>query len=270
MDLKTGQLSIIKTNVGDGHSINAIGYHSGENVMYGVSASQSTASNLIRIFPDGSYGLPFSIAPSYNAALSPAYLSYSSGDIDENFQYWANTGGQFYSLNGGTNTTQDWIQMNLNTTSSTYGQVISTGQSTTPYVISDWAYVPGSPGYLWALGQQVVAANGNNPKSYNTIVMRWDRTLHTWSTQRTVTGQPGTATWGAVYATSDGYLFGTENVSGQIWKFAITNVANEGGTYITAGNPSSQNDGARCVSQASVAKKRDDFSHLYPADPAAM
>ena len=60
----------------------------------------------------------------------------------------------------------------------------------------------------------------------------------------TVTGQanPG---FGAVYATADGYLFGSEGYSGQIWKFSVQLPLTA--ILISQGPTSASNDGARCI-----------------------
>ena len=63
----------------------------------------------------------------------------------------------------------------------------------------------------------------------------------------TVTGQanPG---FGAVYATADGYLYGSEGYSGQIWKFSVQLPLTA--TLVSQGPTASSNDGARCIVSA--------------------
>ena len=51
--------------------------------------------------------------------------------------------------------------------------------------------------------------------------------------------------FGAVYASADGFLYGSENLSGRIYRFTVT--APYGWQYLSLGPGTTQNDGARCI-----------------------
>ncbi|ETN44101.1 uncharacterized protein HMPREF1541_10651 [Cyphellophora europaea CBS 101466] len=103
----------------------------------------------------------------------------------------------------------------------------------------DWAYVPTKGNYLWT-----VAADTSQPRtSQQTYLMRFDRTAKTWFTVGSfgVLVNTGTNTWGAVYASADGFLYGSENNSGRIFRFNVTSVQ---ATSLATGPGTSVNDGA--------------------------
>ncbi|KAG9255505.1 uncharacterized protein F5Z01DRAFT_672816 [Emericellopsis atlantica] len=60
-----------------------------------------------------------------------------------------------------------------------------------------------------------------------------------------VTGNGGTDIWGAVYSAGNGFLYASENNSGEIWRFPV--VGGGAPEFVTDGPPSGSNDGARCV-----------------------
>lgn len=103
--------------------------------------------------------------------------------------------------------------------------------------MADWSYVPGGGDYLYSV---------HSSPRYSTL-MRFGRTTFKWELVKEYGSIAGTKVlWGALYAASDGTLYGTENNSGSIYKFPVA-LTTETPTYFTAGPISSDNDGARCI-----------------------
>jgi len=217
VDITSGQASLIRSDVGDGRNINSMGYNVADNYLYATIQNSTGTANLIRIAADGGFTILQAL---------PSTVAYNTGDVDEQSQLWASNGGQ------------TWIKVDLLPGSPTYGQVVDTGTTVlTPFNIADWAYIPGGGDYLWGLA--------SDPTLTITFLVRFDRTAKSWQTLTTFGNIAGTQTWGAVYASADGYLYASENASGEIWRFPLP--GNGSPVQISNGPPSSSNDGARCI-----------------------
>ncbi|CAJ2505006.1 Uu.00g124000.m01.CDS01 [Anthostomella pinea] len=95
----------------------------------------------------------------------------NSGDVDGNSQYWATAGGS------------QWLQVDLMPGSSTYGMTLANGDA------------------LYALAYA--------PQYTATILVRFDRTTHVWTQLTNFGNIAGENAWGAVYASDDGFLYGS-------------------------------------------------------------
>lgn len=202
-----------------------MGYNIADNYLY---ASISTTPRLVRIAGNGDTTLLASLNVS---------STLNCGDVDENAHYWAAASGAM------------WIQVDLDPASANYGTQITSGTASPAFSVIDWAYVPGGGDALWGLGY--------DSQSRQTNLMRFDRTVRTWTTL-TNFGTIASATmgqsnaWGAVYASDDGYLYGSENNSGEIWRFPLPGATTTAAVKISNGPKSSSNDGARCIKAANV------------------
>ncbi|KAK8006330.1 hypothetical protein PG991_012627 [Apiospora marii] len=226
VNITTGASTLVKSPVGDGsRGINAMGYNVGDNYLYGAIGTLSN-TDLVRIAASGDT----TILGSLNVTVT-----LNAGDVDENNQYWATANGK------------QWIQVDLKPGSATFGRTLASGTANPTYTLIDWAYVPGGGNYLWGLAYNT---GGLTPNA-NTYLQRFDRTARTWSVFTDFGNIAGKNQWGAVYASDDGFLYGSENNSGQIWKFPLP--AN-GTTAVKVSNgPSAtSNDGARCIKAANV------------------
>jgi hypothetical protein len=157
-------------------------------------------------------------------------------------QDWASSGGT------------SWIQLDLRPGSATFGKELDSGISTPQYTVIDWAYVPGGGDYLWGLGYD----NTTDPATSPTYLMRFDRTTHVWTTltnfgviASSQLSPPAANAWGAVYASDGGFIYGSENNSGEIYRFPLPGNGTTA-VKISNGPKSTQNDGARCHLAASV------------------
>ena len=223
VDIASGAASLIKMGVGDGRQIQAMGYNKADNYLY-ATAQNGTGSttNLVRIAANGDSVIGGELP-------TPSGVLYNVGDVDEQSQYWASNGGA------------KWIKVDLLPGSPTYLQAVASGTTAlTPFNIADWAYVPSGGDYLWGLASDLTLTA--------TLLVRFSRATRQWETVRSFGSVAGAQTWGAVYASADGFLYGSENASGQIWRFPLA-----GGLFpppaekISNGPVSSSNDGARCI-----------------------
>ncbi|RYP41337.1 hypothetical protein DL767_001094 [Monosporascus sp. MG133] len=229
-DLQSGIRTPIKDPVVPGSTfLNAIGYHVGDNFLYATVSNPP--ATLIRIGSDGQYETVTNVTE-----LVTANGNLNVGDVDENLQYWASANGNF------------WVQIDLDPTKATYGQVVDSGKTNTVGVneltptVFDWAYVPNTSGNnLWALGRLV----GNTAVR----LMSFDRDTHIWTDSTLFGDVAGTNSFGGVFAGEEGYLYGIENTSGQIWRFPVPGPNLPAGrvrSRVVNSGASTLNDGARC------------------------
>lgn len=216
---------MIKSPVGDGRTINGIGFNAADNYIYGAVGT-GTSTNLIRISSSGS-----------SVVFGSLSYTISGGDVDENGYYW------------GTDNGNKWVQIDLRLGSATYGQIVTSGTVTTApeYPIYDWAYVSGGGNYLYAVGYSY----GLVGIFANTYLLQFNRATKAWKTitnyGNIVPNLISTTTWGAVYASDDNALYASENGSGQIWKLPLPPAAGSTAKKVSNGPSASSNDGARCI-----------------------
>lgn len=239
---------------GGAGGVNAMAYHSGEDYLYAIAQTSGQKGYVVRISSDGLVERPL---PG-DVRIDETTSSIVSGTIDPQGFFWISwTQGQQFA------------KIDMNFGSVNYSKVVDSGPTglTTQipgnqgssYVISDWAYLGGiPPGRIYAVAGQTVNSTLGIYKSH---LVYWTTANKTWSSPTTYEGlaggtgpafgaNPGTgkAEWGAMYATSDGFLYATENNSGRIYRF---NVANRNATNfesLTQGPQGGSNDGARCYS----------------------
>jgi hypothetical protein len=115
--------------------------------------------------------------------------------------------------------------------------VAASGTAVIPIAVYDWAYVPGGGNFLYSIA---VDSTGR------ALLYRFDRTLNVWSQVSTGYGAiyPANGVVGAVYASSDGFLYGSENTGGRIYKFSLDGCTSQ---LVTTGPTASSNDGAHCI-----------------------
>lgn len=236
INLITGQ-NIVLTSAVSVDTTNALAYHPQENYLYAVAQNNHYYGYILRIGAGGVHENTTFTIPQTNPTGTGA-TSMTMGDIDVNLQYWL-----------GYNNGNGWVQVDLNSANTaTYGQIVNSSTADRGiYIVSDWAYLPGHPNKLWALGQHVVTAG----TSYDTQLMYFDLTTKAWTNvflfQTVAGGTGGMAQWGAVYTAADGYLYGLENNSGQIWKFKVDSPTQADAVFVSQGPVGATNDGARCM-----------------------
>ncbi|KAH8884383.1 hypothetical protein GQ53DRAFT_880143, partial [Thozetella sp. PMI_491] len=198
-----------------------IGYDVADGFIYGV-VQNSTTANILRMSRDGLS----STGPALPAPPSGAI--WQVGDVDEKYQFWFSNQGQ------------QWNRVDMTPGSKTYATIVASGTATPSYQLYDWAYVPGGGDFLWSVGRDTNSATSN--------LVKFNRTAATWTTVRGYNNVTGTNFWGALYASADGFLYGSENTSGQVWKFPVTNFTLGTSPIKIANGPASNlNDGAHCA-----------------------
>ncbi|KAI0132871.1 hypothetical protein BJ170DRAFT_691983 [Xylariales sp. AK1849] len=223
--LKSGATSptLIKSNIYS-QSINAIGLNIGDGYLYGTTTT--APYNLVRISVSGTGTGTVVSSVTFTVA-------YDVGEVDENSYYWASNQGK------------QWVQVDLISGSSTYGQVVSSGTASPAYAVYDWAYVPGSSAAtLYGLGY-----DGGT----NTWLMQFNRTTKAWKTLTNFGDLAGNLVgrnlWASVYAGADGSLYASEYYSGEIWRFPLSGAAASsvvGGTIILTNGYANILDAATC------------------------
>lgn len=212
VDVPTGQRTPVISPLGDGTSINAIGYNTIDNRLYGVQ--NKNPPRIIRIGSDGA------IAAVKDLPITPSGGGYNTGDVDYNGNFWV-------AYNG-----RDWVEINLASNT-----IVASGTATLPFSIYDWSYVPNGGAFLYAIS---VDARGA------TFLMRFSLTTHVWSQVGTGYGTiyPSNGVVGAIYASQDGFLYSSENSEGKIYKLSLDGKTS---TFISTGPRATSNDGAHCV-----------------------
>lgn len=221
VDLATGDVSPFLTLGNGTRNVNGIGYNSLDNFLYGFT---TVDRKLNRIGGDG----------SLEDIGSNSDFYFLIGDIDQN--------GQMYSMDTPVVATgaMRWQQVNLNPNQPTsYGQVVANGTGIgCNYFFADMAYVPSGGDFLYAVGMD---AAGTTP-----YLIRWGRTTHNCETLSVLSIRfSARAVFGAFYASSDGFLYGSENNSGGIYRIRIQEPYEM--VLSSTGPVSSSNDGARCI-----------------------
>lgn len=141
-----------------------------------------------------------------------------------------------------------WIHVDTNPDSPVYGNVVEQGQLPVPqYFFADWAYVPYAGPYLWSIGI-------DQPTAF-AYIYRFDQTtldLQVIAALGNIglvpVADPASGfrtNFGAMYASADGFLYGSENLSGRIYRFQVQ--PPYAWQYLVDGPQTAQNDGARCI-----------------------
>ncbi|KAM5363686.1 hypothetical protein ACJZ2D_011884 [Fusarium nematophilum] len=219
VDIATGKATLIRTNIGPGGNINGMGYNRFDNYIYAMVVDD-TGSQLIRIGGDGGWTLMSARVTNRNIIL---------GDIDNQGRFWFSDTGR------------PWWAIDLHPGSANYGKIILSGTATHDDYIADWAFVPGGGDYMYAVQYT----------SDSSTLVRFSRTTYTWQTIKAFGHITGSNVWGALYASADGNLYGSENISGNIYRFAIAPTV-KNPVFLSSGPQSSSNDGARCIDSESL------------------
>ncbi|EME80467.1 uncharacterized protein MYCFIDRAFT_212063 [Pseudocercospora fijiensis CIRAD86] len=234
VNLATGQNSTVYTSTDSGTNdgINSLALNPLDSYLYATIRGVDPEV-MVRVSFDGRLQRLFNL---------PSGRKFYVGDFTPDGSFW--TGSQ---SNG-----WQWIKVNFAPGTANYSTVVQTGTASLPASpfntnnggIQDWAYVPGAGQNLFAPFSDSTGATTLYSFSLSTL---------SWATVGNV-GAFGTtvanAKWNAVWASNDGFLYGSEGNTGQIWKFTIRNGI--GSQFIVTGPPSQLADGARCWSNTTA------------------
>ncbi len=219
INLITGDTTLINSDIG--LNLNAIGYNTLDNFIYGI---EDGTSNLVVMDVNGT---TYNLGPVPNLPVS----NYDVGAIDLN--------GYLYIRNSATDT---YYVIDTNQGSPTFGQLVDPTAGfildTAPFgttlsnnlIFNDWSF--STDGNLYG-----VEGNGT--------VVRVDPLTGT-VTELTTTGIPGGALYESAYSMSDGYLYVTNNATGEIYRIEI-NGNNADGLLFSTQDPVIQADGTSCL-----------------------
>ncbi|PHH91451.1 hypothetical protein CDD83_407 [Cordyceps sp. RAO-2017] len=206
--------------------VNGIGYNPIDNYLYAAQEK-----NVVRVSADGRVEI-----------VAKLPFKPNMGDFDDKGVYYCSKGGR------------NWATIDLNPKSSTYKQVQS-GESTfesegTWTYAADWAHTPVDPDHLYGVGVR----KGNGPPTLVKWSIRDKKWVKVWEARNLQHGH----TFGAVMATSDGVIYGLENMSGNIVRFDLYNITR---TSEVKGGPTSRskpkrNDGTRCIRERDTERPR--------------
>lgn len=198
--------------------INAIGYNVQDNYIYGWD---NQTGQMVQIQDDWS-ATPIGAPNGYAGGTTNVYV----GDVDSNGDYWFTSGTR-------------WYQVDL-TAGPTYKNILATGPINPPAnsgTLGDWAFIPGRPDLYTTMNDTTL--NQARLWVFNT-------TTHTWSSPGLLPAitpyQP--LVEGAMYTDSEGYLYASVNLTGDIWRIDVASVT---AALLSSGDPSTNNDGARCA-----------------------
>ncbi|KAI3316930.1 hypothetical protein HD806DRAFT_516377 [Xylariaceae sp. AK1471] len=218
VDLQTGGYKEIAPAVANGTSVNAIGYNTLDNYLYGIV---NPFRQLIRISATGEATL----IKNYTEAEMGA--SANVGDFDNQGYLWFGSSGS------------SWHQVDLRSPgSATYGSIVASGTADTlGLTVSDWVYIPVAGPYLWGLAPGLVGGGtGTTLLRFGLETKRWE------AVARYPVLAPGA--FGPLYGINNGTLYASNNHNGQTWAFNVFG----GAPYLASKGPAANgDDGARCV-----------------------
>ncbi|MFC4138449.1 MULTISPECIES: Ig domain-containing protein [unclassified Microbacterium] len=202
-------------------SINGGGF----NVLDGyVYAWDYTDNGIGRYGSDGSFeflGLPEGMVDS----------NWNIGDVSADGYLWVSDSQHTY------------VKIDVRPGSSTFMTIVDSGALTLPADMkgrsADWVFVPGHDGYLYTVAQR--------PDDHTVLVLwRMDTTTHEFERigdlGRLKSGKSGA--FGAMYADADGFMYGSDNFSGEIVRIDVNRPKM---SHFTTGPASHTNDGMRCA-----------------------
>jgi uncharacterized repeat protein (TIGR01451 family) len=206
VDLATGEYSELGQT---SDYVNAVGYNTLDNYFYGWDVN---AEQIVRI------GNDLTIEP---VPTPPTAELSVIGDFDEEGHYWMVSGETYREI--------DYAPGSPN-----YGEVLKEGTAALPAGISghaDWAWIKGS---LYVFG---------NDAGGQLHLLRFDPTTGVYVDEGGL-GIQANGAIGAVYTDASGYLYGSENADGFIYRVDPKTLK----TIKVANGPTSVgNDGARCA-----------------------
>ncbi|MCB7135723.1 DUF7927 domain-containing protein [Cellulosimicrobium marinum] len=233
------------------YGVNAVGYNPVDGFAYGalVAGQSSNPPELIRTSPDLQAQTNLGQPGFSGVGFGPGNLvstEFNIGDVSPDGVWYGSTS------QGGP---ASWIAVDVDPVSPTFMQVLAgdTSYSTPAANLvsgADWSYYDGR---LYSVGYNA----NQNPRA--TVLFSLDPSTGTANMQALAgygaiaapngvnpSNQPGAgAAWGATYLDDAGYLYASNNGTGQIWRFDLDAPARPP-TFFAYGPASTGNDGSRC------------------------
>jgi len=225
-----------------GRVINGVGYNTQDNFIYGWDFNLPGIVRIDANWNVQNLGIPAGMSSPFGGL---------TGDVDDNGHFWLT--GQ-----GGDG---QWHQVDLATMTHIASGPIQGGGIESLAGGPDWAYVPGGGNYLYRIMRTEAGDEA--------FLFRFNRAtgLHENLGSLGDLGG-GSNTYGAVYADAAGFLYASNNQTGDIFRVDVTEVTGE---LFTPGPASSNNDGARCANAPLLldfGDAPDSYSTLLASDGA--
>lgn len=232
IDMVTGDDSFNTNPVTiDGRTINAIGYNVVDNFIYGWD---NTADSLVRVHADFTTVDELTIVDGPGGSFPGTTGNIIIGDVDENGHFWLIDG----NANG-----HPYYQVDVSGGGATLlSQGTISGVPAGASAGADWVYVPGGDG-LYRVMHNTVEDQGQ--------LIVFERGTGTFSTVGPNNGlidqsqlPSNDLKEGAFYADADGFMYASDNDTGDMYRINIQDVT---ASLFANGPASGSNDGARCA-----------------------
>ena len=217
VDLVSGAYSTVFSM---SENVNAVGYNTLDNFFYGINSANG---HLVRIGANGS-------STDLGVPSGTGGVGFNVGDFDANGHYWVTTSAS----------PSQYFEIDMVPGSPTYGTVIGSGTKGLAgglFPGADWGFTNGA---FYSVGTDTNA---------NSLLVKFDPATGTQTNQGVLTdpsGAPvGALLVGAVYVDASGYLYASDNTSGNISRIDVKTAQM---VPLSAGPISGGNDGARCAS----------------------
>ncbi|WP_461164283.1 DUF7507 domain-containing protein [Arthrobacter sp. R4-81] len=199
-------------------AVNGVGYNTLDDYFYGIAGD----GHLVRIGANGSLtdlGIP----------AGTGGAGFNVGDFDAAGHYWITTSAS----------PSEYFEIDLAPGSATYGTVLSSGTKGLTgglFPGADWGFTNGA---FYSVGTDAAG---------NSILVKFDPATGTQTIDSVLTtpaGEPVTGLLvGAVYVDASGYLYASDNPTGNISRINVTTAQL---VPLSTGPASGGNDGARCA-----------------------
>lgn len=199
--------------------VNGVGYNTLDDYFYGIASDNG---HLVKIGANGSLtdlGVP----------AGTAGVAFNVGDFDAAGHYWVTTSAS----------PSDYFEIDLAPGSPTYGTVVSSGSKGLTgglFPGADWGFTNGA---FYSVGTDA---------DENSILVKFDPATGTQTNDGVLTNSAGAPVSGllvgAVYVDAAGYLYASDNPTGNISRINVTTAQL---VPVSTGPASGGNDGARCA-----------------------
>ncbi|WP_430334725.1 DUF7507 domain-containing protein [Rhodococcus sp. ACT016] len=209
VDLATGATSLMGSTT---RVLNGVGYNVLDNYIYGWDLEKYVPVRIGSDLSETELPLPAGIP-------NPSF--FNTGDVDAAGHYWATSSSN----------NSPWYEIDYAPGSPTYGKVLASGTLPAGVQLADWT----------AIGRALYGiANDHH-------LWKFDMSTHAMSDLGAITGLDSATAFGALYADAKGYLYGSDNVTGRIFR---VDPKTKTGNLLATGPASGGNDGARCATAA--------------------
>ncbi|KAK6525413.1 hypothetical protein TWF694_005552 [Orbilia ellipsospora] len=212
MDVKTANLTVLKSNLSTSDKVNCVGFNVLDNYMY---AADIQSGAVYRVAKNGTL--------TTITTLTAASLK-NNGDIDDQGYYHLSQYGTSY------------VKIDLRPGSATYAQVVKTGTlNPDGFEVGDWTYIPAT-GEIWSFGW---STNDNHG-----MLVKLNLTTLQWTVVAEYRRFIIVINVALVFAHNSGDMYFNDSGSGKIYHINIFRPSTP--TFVVQGPTTGNADGCRC------------------------